>query len=160
MQETGNTGSIPGSWRSPGVGNGTHSISLAWRIRCQRSLADHSWWVTESQIWLKQLRTYACTAGWRRVFVKCESVMIYQRVAKISKIYSTCSSSFLLITIILITSYLYKTEDLKFVLDEVEWLNFLSFFSVNNFLLLWTRNFNLLIIFGITGIMLDVTLLL
>ena len=29
--DTGDLGSIPGSGRSPGVGNGTHSSILAWR---------------------------------------------------------------------------------------------------------------------------------
>ena len=38
----GDMGSIPGSRRPPGGGNGTHSSVLAWRIPGQRSLAGYS----------------------------------------------------------------------------------------------------------------------
>ena len=38
------TGSIPGSGRSPGGGNGNHSSFLAWRIPGQRSLVGYSPW--------------------------------------------------------------------------------------------------------------------
>ena len=40
----GNVGSIPGSERSPGEGNGTHSGILAWESRGQRWPAGHGPW--------------------------------------------------------------------------------------------------------------------
>ena len=38
----GNLGLIPGSGRSPGILNGTHSSILAWRIPWKEDLADYS----------------------------------------------------------------------------------------------------------------------
>ena len=38
----GDMGSIPGSGRSPGGGNGTHSSILAWKILMDRG----AWWGT------------------------------------------------------------------------------------------------------------------
>ena len=38
----GDPGSIPGSGRSPGEGNGTHSSVLAWKFHRQRSLVGYS----------------------------------------------------------------------------------------------------------------------
>ena len=40
----GDADSIPGSGRSPGEGNATHSSILAWEIKGQRSLTADSPW--------------------------------------------------------------------------------------------------------------------
>ena len=57
----GDTGSIPGSGRSPGEGNGNPHISiLAWEIPWTGSLAGYSPWGHKGQIWLKQLSMHAC----------------------------------------------------------------------------------------------------
>ena len=42
--DAGNASWIPGSERSPGEGNTTHSSILAWRICGQRSLVGYSLW--------------------------------------------------------------------------------------------------------------------
>ena len=51
--EARDAGSIPRSGRSPGVGSGTPSGILAWRIACKRSLAGYSpWGCKESVFWV------------------------------------------------------------------------------------------------------------
>ena len=45
----GDLGLIRGLGRSPGEGNGTHSIILAWRIHRQRSLESYSPWVSKTE---------------------------------------------------------------------------------------------------------------
>ena len=45
----GDLGSIPGSGRSPGEGNGNPLQFSCWRIHGQRSLADYSLWGLKSQ---------------------------------------------------------------------------------------------------------------
>ena len=72
-------GSIPGSGRSPGVGNGTHSSILAWRnpmdreawqatvhgvAKCQTRLSDFTF-TFHLHAWEKELATHSSVLAWR-----------------------------------------------------------------------------------------------
>ena len=55
----GDTGSIPESGRSSGVGNGTHSSILAWETHGERSLVSYSPWGRKGLDPTEQPTTYA-----------------------------------------------------------------------------------------------------
>lgn len=82
-----------------------------------------------------------------------------QRVADIAKIYSTWRSFFWPLQSLHLAIYI-KLKILKIPFRWGRLFNFLSFFSVNSSLFLWTRNVHLLVTLGIPGAKLDVIVLL
>ena len=61
----GDGGSVPGSGRSPGEGNGNHSSIVAWKSHEQRSLEGYSPWGRKKLDTTEQLSTH--TYNWSEI---------------------------------------------------------------------------------------------